>query len=207
MVKFVEYRSMSIMVNFTRRRNFSQSLRPDLDTERLEAELDNLPPIHGELPVSYAPSRVRAPSLSMQNDMTTPDHLEHSKRATEIGKLSAEAIASEYEAAAKDIEAMGAELLERVRQCEAMTRDALAVTEEMKDTASRYREEAKRLFLQIESCSLITADVRKTCTELKQRIAAPMAERQDQSVVRERASGSLTEESTVPVEDAARGAD
>jgi hypothetical protein len=54
-----------------------------------------------------------------------------------------------------------------------MTRDALAVTEEIKDTAARYREEAKRIFLQIENCTLMTAEVRKTCTELKEKIAAP----------------------------------
>ena len=96
-----------------------------------------------------------------------------SRGATEIGKLSAEAVVREYEAAAKDIEAMGAELIERVKQCEAMTRDALEVTEELKDIAERYREEAKRVFLQIENCSLVMAEVRKTCTELKEKIAAP----------------------------------
>jgi hypothetical protein len=104
-----------------------------------------------------------------------PDYVEHREGATEIGKLSAEAVVREYEAAAKDIEAMGAELLERVKQCDAMTRDALAVTEELKETAERYREEAKRIFVQIENCSLMTAEVRKTCTELKEKIAVPLA--------------------------------
>ena len=70
---------------------------------------------------------------------------------------------------------MGAELIERVKQCEAMTRDALAVTQEMRETAARYREEAKRIFVQIEDCSLMTAEVRRTCTELKDRIATPVA--------------------------------
>ena len=68
---------------------------------------------------------------------------------------------------------MGAELIERVKQCEAMIRDALAVTEEMKETAARYREEAKRIFLQIENVTLMMAEVRKTCSELKEKIAAP----------------------------------
>ena len=68
---------------------------------------------------------------------------------------------------------MGAELIERVKQCEAMIRDALAVTEEMKETAARYREEAKRIFLQIENVTLMTAEVRKTCTELREKIAVP----------------------------------
>ena len=68
---------------------------------------------------------------------------------------------------------MGAELIERAKQCETMTRDALAATKEMKETAARYREQAKRIFIHIEECSLITAEVRKTCTALKERIAAP----------------------------------
>jgi len=194
------------MVHSIGGRIFSLTSRRDLDLERQEAELENLSSIQGDLPVTYAPPRVRAPSLSMPDHVAIADHVEHTEQATEIGQLSAEAIASEYEAAAKGIEAMGAELMARVKQCEAMTRDALAVTEEMKDTASRYPEQAKRLFLQIESCSLITAEVRKTCTDLKQRIAAPTPVRQDQNLA-SGASGSLTEESTVPVEDAARGAD
>ena len=138
----------------------------DLEQE-IEAEFRNRPPLHEPRPVDVAPPSVRAPTLSM------PDYVEHREGATEIGKLTAEAIVREYEAAAKDIEAMGAELIERVKQCEAVTHDALAVTEELKETAERYREEAKRVFLQIENCSLMTAEVRKTCTELKERIAAP----------------------------------
>jgi hypothetical protein len=83
-------------------------------------------------------------------------------------------VVREFEAAAKDIGIMGAELIERVKQCEAMTRRAFAVTEEMKETAALYREEAKRVFLQIENCSLVTAEVRKTCNELIQKIARPV---------------------------------
>ena len=88
---------------------------------------------------------------------------------------SAEAVVREYESAAKEIEAMGAELIERVRQCEDMTRDALSVIDEMKQTAARYRTEAKRIFLEIEDCSLMTAEVRKVCNELIEKIAGPAA--------------------------------
>jgi hypothetical protein len=138
------------------------------DMEReIEAEVRNRPPVHEPRPVNFVPQKVSAPALAM------PDYVEHRDGATEIGKLSAEAVVREYEAAAKEIEAMGAELIERVTQCEAMARDAFAVTEELKEIAERYREEAKRVFLQIENCSLVTAEVRKTCTELKEKIAVP----------------------------------
>lgn len=107
---------------------------------------------------------VSAPPLSM------PDYVEHRKGVTEIGKLSAEAVVREYETAAKDIENMGVELIERVRQCEDMARGALAAIDEMKQTAAHYRAEAKRLFLEIEDCSLVTAEVRTICNELTEKI-------------------------------------
>ena len=138
----------------------------DLEKE-IEAEVRNSPPMRGQRSIEWAPPRVRAPTLAI------PDYVEHREGATEIGKLSAEAVVREYELAAKEIEAMGAELTDLVKQCEAMTGDALAVTAEMKETAARYREEAKRIFLQIENCTVMTAEVRKTCIELKERIAAP----------------------------------
>src|SRR5260370_28871920 len=136
----------------------------DLERE-IEAQIRNSPPIRDQRP--FAAPMLRAPTMAM------PDYVEHREGATEIGKLSAEAVVREYEAAAKEIEGMGAELIERVKQCEAMTRDALAVTEAMKETAARYREEAKRIFLQIENCTLMPPQVQTTFTALKQRIAAP----------------------------------
>jgi len=136
------------------------------DMEReIQAEVRNRPP-H---PVDFGAPITGTPDLAM------PDYVEHRDGATEIGKLSAEAVVREYEAAAKDIEALGVELVEHVKQCEAMTREALAVTDELKETAERYREEAKRVFHQIESCSLMTAEVRKVCGELRDKIAVPVA--------------------------------
>jgi hypothetical protein len=136
------------------------------DMEReIEAQIRSRPAVHERRPLT--PPNVGSPDIAM------PDYVEHHDGATEIGKLSAEAVVREYEAAAKEIEDMGAELIERAKQCEAMTKNALAVTEEMKETAARYREEAKRVFLQIENCTLMAAEVRKTCSELKEKIASP----------------------------------
>lgn len=133
----------------------------------IEAEVRNRPLAHEPRPL--AQPRVGSPAMPM------PDYVEHCDGATEIGKLSAEAVVREYEAAAKEIEAMGLELTELAKRSEAATRDALAVTQELKDTAGRFREEAKRVFFQIENCSLVTAEVRRTCTELTEKIAARAA--------------------------------
>ena len=112
-------------------------------------------------------------TIGMGTPAGASDYVEHRDGATQTRKLSAEAVVREYEAAAKDIEAMGAELIERVKQCEAMTRDALEVTGELKEIAALYREEAQRIFVEIENCSLVLADVRKTCTELQEKITVP----------------------------------
>jgi hypothetical protein len=143
--------------------------RPLTDMEReIQAEVRSRPSLHEPRAAYLDPLTVGAPALAM------PAYVEHRDGATEIGKLSAEAVVREYEATAKEIESMGAEVLERVKQCEAMTRDAVAVTEELREIAGRYREEAKRAFDHIESCSLVIAEARKTCTELKDKIAGSL---------------------------------
>ena len=150
----------------------AQSTKPPIfdavDLEReIEEEFRKQPQDRESQPSDFAPLSVRAPDIAL------PDYVEHRDGATEIGKLSAEAVVREYEAAAKDIEALGVELVEHVKQCEAMSRQTLIVIDELKETAERYREEAKRVFLQIEECSQISAEVRKTCIELKEKIAVP----------------------------------
>src|ERR1700739_2925234 len=96
--------------------------RSPTELEReIQAEIRSRTAVNGN-PVQFAYPSVTSPALGM------PDYVEHREGATEIGKLSAEAVVREYEATAKEIESMGTELLERVKECEAMTRDALAVT-------------------------------------------------------------------------------
>ena len=118
-----------------------------------------------KIDVGFAPPTVAAPSLAM------PDYVAHRDGVTEIGKLSAAAVVREYEATAEEIEAMGAELIEHVKRCEARTLDTFAVSKELEEVAAHYREEAKRLFLQIENCSRLTEEVSKTCAELMEKLA------------------------------------
>jgi hypothetical protein len=139
-----------------------------IDFEReIREELRNRPPARLPRSVDLAPPIFGAPPIAM------PGYVEHHVGATEIGKLSAEAVVREYEAAAKEIEMMGVGLMDLVKQCEANTKNALIVSEELKVTAARYRDEAKRVFVQIENCSQVTAEVRKTCNEMMTKIADP----------------------------------
>jgi hypothetical protein len=101
-----------------------------------------------------------------------PDYVEHKEGVNQVGKLSAEAVVREYDAAVKEIEALGAELAEAAKKCEAMVAGVHGMVNEIKELAANYREEGKRYFLQIEDCSLMTAEVRTVCETLKKKIAA-----------------------------------
>jgi hypothetical protein len=101
-----------------------------------------------------------------------PDYVEHKEGVNQVGKLSAEAVVREYDAAVKEIEALGAELTEAAKKCEAMVAGVYSMVNEIKELAANYREEGKRYFLQIEECSLTTSEVRTVCEALKQKIAA-----------------------------------
>ena len=122
------------------------------------------PPVRVQHHIEYAPPAVRSPM---------PDYAVHRDGVGEVGKLSAEAVVREYESAAKEVEAMGEELRSRLEKLEATKTEAVAALAEIKETAARYRDEGKRVFLQIEDCSLMTAEVRRTCDELKTKIAGP----------------------------------
>jgi hypothetical protein len=132
--------------------------------EDIAAALKDRPPLRDPQPVDYAPPAVRAPM---------PGYVEHRDGVNEVGKLSAEAVVREYEAAASEVEAMGNELKGRIEKLEATKAEAVAALGEIKETAARYRDEGKRVFLQIEDCSLMTAEVRATCDALKLKIAGP----------------------------------
>ena len=127
--------------------------------EQLEKDIATLTPSPGDEPSSYAPPAKRAAVL--------PEYVTHLDGVTELGKLSAEAVIREYEAAAKEIEAMGQEIASRH---EAITASVAGMLEDVRTTAAHFRKEAKRIFHDIEACSVITEEVRTTCDALKKKI-------------------------------------
>jgi hypothetical protein len=133
-----------------------------LDLAQLEAD------VAASLPNGASLPSVRAPSVQTGSSM--PDYVEHQDGVPRVGALSAEAVVREYEAAAKEIEAMGTELIGAAQKCEAMTADVHKAIAFMHETAAAYREEAKKIFKRIEDCALLTDDVRKTCETLKRKI-------------------------------------
>ena len=101
-----------------------------------------------------------------------PDYVEHKEGVNQVGKLSAEVIIREYDAAVKEIEALGAELTEAAKKCEAMVAGVHSMVTQIQELAANYREEGKRYFLRIEEGSLMTSEVRTVCEALKKKIGA-----------------------------------
>lgn len=99
-----------------------------------------------------------------------PDYVEHTEGVTRVGALSAEAVIRDYESAAKEIEAMGSELIGAAQRCEALTAQVHEAIAFMRETAAGYREEGRKIFERIEQCSVFTEDVRKTCEDVKRRM-------------------------------------
>jgi hypothetical protein len=142
---------------------------PLLNADDLEGEIGNIINRTRRAPV------LRGVSESHDHPLPKgpmPDYVEHKEGVNQVGKLSAEAVVREYDAAVKEIEALGAELTEAAKKCEAMVAGVHATVSEIKELAANYREEGKRYFLQIEDCSLMTSEVRSVCETLKKKIAA-----------------------------------
>ena len=105
-----------------------------------------------------------------------PAYVEHRAEVSEIGRLSAEAIIRDFEATAKEIEAMGEVVKGMVQRCERLTASASTMLDDIKSTAVRYREEGKRIFNEIESCSATTDDVRRLCEAFRDKITTKAVE-------------------------------
>ena len=139
-----------------------------LDVEHDIAKvLTKNPPHRDPRAIDFAPAKVRTPSPPI------PVYVEHHAEVDQIGKLSAEAVAAQYEDAVKALEAMGTTLIDCVQRAEKMAagcKDAIAYVQ---DTAQKYREEAGLIFDRIQQASVMTAEVRSVCDDMRKRIESP----------------------------------
>jgi hypothetical protein len=126
---------------------------------QLENDIAGLMPSPADDPRSYASPTNRV--------MPLPEYVTHRDGVSEIGMLSAEAVVREYENAAKEIEAMGKETAKR---CVEITANVVNMLEDVRTTAAHFRKAAQRIFNDIESCSVLTEEVRTTCGALKKKI-------------------------------------
>src|SRR5215475_2514704 len=103
-----------------------------LDLAKLEADVTAAIPARSLMPINGAPSVQSDPML---------DYVEHQDGVPRVAAL---AMVRDHESAAKEIEAMGAELISAAKKCDAMTAEVHSAISYMRDTAAAYREEAKK---------------------------------------------------------------
>ena len=68
---------------------------------------------------------------------------------------------------------MGTTLIDCVNRAEKMAAGCKDAITYVKDTAQKYREEAKLIFDRIEQASVMTAEVRSVCDEMRKKIEHP----------------------------------
>jgi len=110
-----------------------------------------------------------------------PEYVQHHPDANQVSRLTAPVVAAEYEQAAKAIERMAAELRASLVECDntlvllAQQRAALNEHIEMairdcEQAAAAYRERGAVAFNSIQNASILTEEVRRTCSALQDRI-------------------------------------
>jgi hypothetical protein len=82
-------------------------------------------------------------------------------------RVTAEAVTRDYESAAKEFEALGAELIGAAKKWEAMTAD---LCNTIRDTAEAYRKQGEKISGRIEECSGLTEHVREVCRDVQRRL-------------------------------------
>jgi hypothetical protein len=82
-------------------------------------------------------------------------------------RVTTETVMRDYESAAKEVEALGAELIGAAKRWEAMTAD---LCNTIRDTAEAYRREGEKISGRIEESAGLSEHVRKTCKDVKRRM-------------------------------------
>ena len=110
-----------------------------------------------------------------------PDYVEHREEVSDVGRLSAQAVAAEYESAAVDIEKLAQGLIEMAAKCNEDTAMVVKHNEMVRAkmdeqvtacmaAAQLYRDEAKAAFDKIQTKSLLIDDARRTLQAMLERI-------------------------------------
>jgi len=135
-----------------------ETFRKSTETNQVQIDAD----------IANTTRSIGSPTIALP--LPLPNYVEHQEGVPPVGALSAEAVVRDYEAAAQEIESMGAELVDAAKKCEAMTAEVHTAIAYMRDTAAAYREDAKKIFKRIEDCALFTQNVRRTCEEVKRKM-------------------------------------
>ena len=88
----------------------------------------------------------------------------------ELGRMSAEAVLTQYEAAAKAVEDMGKEVMSMVKRLGQSLQECDNDMKVVAETAAAIRDKGKHSQALIEQVSALSTEIRKTCDEFKKKV-------------------------------------
>jgi hypothetical protein len=88
-----------------------------------------------------------------------------------LGKMSADAVRAQYEAAAKSFEVMGEEVKDRINKLEASLAEAAASMKLLEEAAAAIRDQGKLAHMQIAEMSNVTKHINGMCSDVMKKVA------------------------------------
>jgi signal recognition particle GTPase len=88
----------------------------------------------------------------------------------ELGKMSAEAVLTQYEATAKAVEAMGNDVKDMVKKLGASLIECDVDLKHLAETAAAIREKGKHSEALIQQVSALSTSIREACEEFKRKV-------------------------------------
>lgn len=87
-----------------------------------------------------------------------------------IGRLTAEAVQTQFDNAARAVEDMGISIKERVTRLETALQEADADMKLIVETAAAIRDKGQAVYGQIEEMNIISQDIRAVCAGFKKKL-------------------------------------
>jgi len=108
----------------------------------------------------------------LQRQTPVPVVMPATSNVGELGRMSAEAVLTQYEAAARSVEEMGQDVKVRIQKLEAALTECHKDMQIITECAQMIRDKGKLVQAQIEEASAVSADIRSACVEFKRKVGA-----------------------------------
>ena len=128
--------------------------------------------------ITTKPKRTHLPAIDLEADLAQiltrptplPVVMPTAGNVGELGRMSAEAVLTQYEAAAKSVEEMGEDVKARIVKLEAALAECHKDMQIIGECAQMIRDKGKLVQAQIEEASAVSADIREACVEFKRKM-------------------------------------
>jgi len=110
------------------------------------------------------------PTDPLDHVFKTPPAAPVKRELDDLGRMSADAVSAQYEAAASAFEEMGVEVTERVAKIGKALIECDKDLREIAEIAAQIRERGKHVQAQIEEASALSTDIRSAAIEVRRKL-------------------------------------